>query len=737
MPEDRDGPEDRDRPEEDGPLAGIEPTDALELPPSVATSEPVRPPPPPEEIPTFEDVEDITFEPRPPETDELLEPEEVKHFPAPQRPRGTGAPTTLQRRRFATLAAAADVLLPRGGPIEASAMDLGLAERLDRALALYDPAARRSLGRALRFLEWSTVFSRALRPFSRLPVPTRQAAFDRLRRSRSTLRRQAAETVASLAANQWAAHPDVEGALGFTYACVTDDPPRDAEPLEVLGFPRVDRDHLEECDVVVVGSGAGGAVVAKELAEVGHSVIVLEEGASLTRIDFTGPPLERMRRMYRANGLTASFGAPGMAMPLGMGVGGSTLVSAGTAMRAPGRVLGRWESDHGIEGIDDASMRPFYERVERIQRVTQVSDALLGQNARVIARGVEKLGHTAALVTRMIEGCRGCGVCSWGCPSDAKLSTHLTYLPRAQRAGASIYAGARAERILITDGRATGVEAVLVDAATRQPRARLTVRAKMVVLAAGAIHTPALLARNALGNLTGQLGRNLHVGPVAHVGAFFDQPATGWRGTLQPLVIDDWHESHGLLLHATASVPSVAAGMLPAVGSELKEMLGRLGHFASITVTAADSPSGRVFPRGAHEPLVRYRLGQTDAKRVVRGVIHAAEILLAAGARGVVTGLPGVDAVIGASALRDIDEDGIAPKGLRLVAQHPGGTARIGPDPASAVTDPWGEVHGVAGLFVADASLLPGSPAVPPQLTIMALATRTADHIARHASRWF
>ena len=230
MPEDRDGPEDRDRPEEDGPPAGIEPTDALELPPSVATSEPVRPPPPPEEIPTFEDVEDITFEPRPPETDELLEPEEVKHFPAPQRPRGTGAPTTLQRRRFATLAAAADVLLPRGGPIEASAMDLGLAERLDRALALYDPAARRSLGRALRFLEWSTVFSRALRPFSRLPVPTRQAAFDRLRRSRSTLRRQAAETVASLAANQWAAHPDVEGALGFTYACVTDDPPRDAEP---------------------------------------------------------------------------------------------------------------------------------------------------------------------------------------------------------------------------------------------------------------------------------------------------------------------------------------------------------------------------------------------------------------------------------------------------------------------------------------------------------------------------
>jgi choline dehydrogenase-like flavoprotein len=646
-------------------------------------------------------------------------------------------PTSLSRRRAATLAAFCDALIPSGGAMPYAAADVGVAERVDASLASWDPGARRAFRRALGALEWSALFSRHLRPFSKLGAAAQLDYVERAAASTTLPRRAPVDLLKFYCLNQWASTPPVEQALGFTYECVTADPPRDGDRLEVLSYPQIARDHVEECDAVVIGSGAGGAVVAKELAEIGLSVVVVEEGGYFTRRDFTGPPFERFLKMYRRQGMTGAVGSPPVAMPLGAAVGGTTLVSSGSSFRTPDRVLRAWESEFALPGTDPDSMKKYFDRVERVQRVQPVPEHLLGENARRFRAGAQALGVRGEPMRRMIEGCRGCGVCDFGCPSDAKLGTNLTYLPRAQRAGTTIYGHTRAERILVEDGRARGIECSLLDPKTREPRARLFVRAKVVIVAAGAVHTPALLARNALGNRSGQLGRNLRVHPSVNVGALFDEPVYAWRGTLQPFYVDEWHESHDVMVEVTASVPSVGAGTFPGAGASVKELLGKYPHLGNAAVFVSDTSSGHVIARGAGEPTVTYKLNSTDARKIVRGIAHAANVWFAAGARAVVTNIAGAAPIESAAQLAELEEDAIKPGALRLSGLHPVGTARMGVDPARSVTDPWGEVHGITGLYLADASVLPGCPTVNPQTTIMAFATRTVEHLAREGARYF
>ena len=664
------------------------------------------------------------------------EPEVELRLPAAQGPR-MHEPRSLTKRRYVTLAAFAEALIPPGGSIPFSASDVGVAERVDAAIGTFDPIVRRRFGRLLTLWEWLAVFSRYLRPFSRLPEGARAAFCERAARSRSPLHRNTFSFLKIMCLNQWASTPPVEDAVGFTYACVTQDPPRDGEALEVLSWPTIDRDHTEDADVVVIGSGAGGSAIAKELAEAGLSVVVLEEGGYYTRKDFTGPPWERLQRFYRANGSTIALGIPTIPLPLGKAVGGTTLINSGTCFRTPDRVLEAWGSRFGIEGIDPESMRPFFDRVERILHVKPVPEELLGENARVFRRGVEALGLHGEPIRRNIDGCRGCGVCAFGCPSDAKQATHISYLPRAQKHGTSIFVHTLAERIIVEDGRARGVVATLLDPSSGEPRAKLTVNARIVVVAAGAVHTPALLQKNAIANRSGQLGRNLRIHPAAGIGAWMPEDVYSWRGTLQPFYVDDWHASHDLMIEVTSSVPGIGAGTMPGSGMFTKELFGQAPKLASAGVFVSDTSSGRVRRMPSGEPLVTYRLNKVDTRKLVRGMVHVAEIFFAAGAGAVYTGIPGKHFVRSKQELEDVKEEAVRPGALRLTAFHPVGTARMGGEPSTSVVNAWGECHDVAGLFVADGSVLPGCPTVNPQITIMSFATRTADHLVRHGARYF
>ena len=390
----------------------------------------------------------------------------------------------------------------------------------------------------------------------------------------------------------------------------------------------------------------------------------------------------------------------------------------------------------GMDTYAPDAMTPLYERVEEILHVMPVPEALLGENARVFRRGMHALGLSGGPIRRNIVGCRGCGACAVGCPSDAKQAMHLSYLPRAEVAGARIYARCRVRRLRVEGGRAAGLEAEILSAAdgpaSRRERVcgRLTVRADAVVLAAGAVHTPLLLMENGLAPRRGPVGRGLRIHPAIGVTAAFDEEIEAWRGTLQPFFIDHYQESHGLMFEVTSPVPGLSAGGLRGVGRSAKETIAEYPRLASVGLMVAESSSGRVRRLPGGGPLISYRLNAEDVHRLVFGIGAAARVLFAAGARRVYPGIAGMPSLDQPADLKHLEEARPSARALSVVGFHPMASVRMGRDPEHCGVNPRGESHALPHLWVADASVLPGCAGVNPQVTIMAVATGIASGIA-------
>jgi len=646
---------------------------------------------------------------------------------------------TLARGEKRTLRRFAETLLPPGGAVPLGAADVDTASAVEGHVARLPRRFRVALRLGLRMWEHLPLLSRYRRRFSRLGLREREEYLAQSHESRFPPRRLLCFWLKTLCLSAFCGDRRVEQAIGFSRSCLDPSPPGEGPRLEPISYPSIHGNVEVQADACVVGSGAGGGVVAKELAEGGMSVVVIEEGAYFRREDYAeGTLWEQIQKLYRESGLTLAWGEPAVPIPLGKAIGGTTVVNSGTCFRTPEKVLLEWERDWGLEGIDLDTMTPLFQRVEETISVRPVPWEIIGNNARVFDRGVKALGYHGQPLLRNIDSCRGCGVCSFGCPSDAKQAMHLSYLPRAARAGAMIYARCRARRVLVERGRVQGVEAEILDGATEEVRGRLRVRAPMVVLAAGAIHTPALLMANGLALESGQVGRNLRVHPAVGVSAMFEEEVYGWRGTLQSYYVDDLQESQGVLLEVTSLLPGVGAALMPEVGPKLKEALGRYKHLASVGLFVSDSSKGRVlrgWGRGWwSSPIVLYSLNRQDAQRLKHGIALATEVFLAAGATAVFTGVRGLSPITERGGLEALKRMSIAPGQLSPVGFHPMGTCRMGRDPASSVVGPWGEAHGVRGLYIADASIFPSCLGVNPQISIMAFATRTAFHILGHGA---
>ncbi len=620
--------------------------------------------------------------------------------------------------------ALSDAVLPHGGALEPGALDVDVAGQLESYLDRCSPGTRRTVNLMLTAFNLSSVASKHALPFRHLSPASREAYVVECETSRIRQRRETLIALKALILMFFCSDDRIKPLMGYDglpFKRVENDP-----GIVELDVTQPDGGFFDTADVVIVGSGAGGAVAAKELAEAGLRVVVLEEGEHFDRRDFAGPPPERLRRFYRGNGLTFTIGVPTISLLIGRGIGGSTLINSGTCFRTPEFVLNSW-------GIDPDEMAPLFDEVEAILNVTPVGADIMGPNGEVMDQGRRELGYSGGPIRRNARGCHGSGVCAFGCPLDAKLGMHVSYLPLAARAGARIISGCRVDGLVVEAGHAIGVRGSIVDpdSGAMQRDARFEVRAKRVVLAAGAVYTPNLLLRQRLGNASGQVGRNLRIHPGCGVLGVFDHDLHAWKGVMQSYYVDEKLRD-GILVEATYPPPGVgySAGGVGGKGSALKNVLARYKQTAAAGLIISDTGTGRVRTTPGGGLLMLYDLHRDDLRKTLEGIRLATEIYLAAGAEEVHTLLPGLPAVRKREQLSLITDGRWRAADLKLSAYHPMGTCRMGKDARSSVVDQHGRSHDLPGLVITDASVLPGSTYVNPQITIMALATRSARQLA-------
>jgi choline dehydrogenase-like flavoprotein len=483
-------------------------------------------------------------------------------------------------------------------------------------------------------------------------------------------------------------------------------------------------------DVVVIGSGAGGAVVGAELAEAGQDVVFLEEGPHVPPERYGKMrPSETMRHMWRDGGLTVAVGlgdTPVINVMMGSCVGGSSVLTGAVCFRIPGSVLREWELDHGLSGLTERAMEPCFQAVERGIHVEEVPAKMRSRSTNLFLEGAEKLGLAWKPLKRNTKDCNGCGRCNFGCPHGAKLSVDVSFLPRAYAAGARLYADCRVESITIRGGRAVGVEGRILEGPLRKPKRRFQVKARRVVLAAGAYASPLILLQNGIGRSSGQVGKNLTVHPGFRIMARFDEAVRGWRGALQS-AYSDAYEKDGFNMVGLFIPPGALAGTLPGIGKEHVARARTIPNLAIFGGMIHDQGGGRIqqiFGR----PLMTYRMTPRDRATVPVLMRRMAEIYFSAGAREVflpVLGLGPVDR----DRLQSIDLEHVPGHALECASQHPLGTCRMGVSPQNSVVDPNGQSWDVRELYVADGSILPTSLGVNPQVSIMSMAMRIAWHL--------
>ena len=605
-------------------------------------------------------------------------------------------------------------LLPGGGAVT--------VDRLEGFLAGMGDDFGRAFEGGLWTVEGSTIATRG-RSFSALPIADRTAVLEGWTGSGSRYARWLLRAI--LTPIKMAHFGDA--AMFAHVGCRQDrDVPARAEPqrwMRRITDGRAASSDLDlECEVVVVGTGAGGAAAAYELARRGRAVLLLEAGDFHQRASFDGRAATAFQRQYLGRATTFAIGNVAAGVWAGRGVGGSTTINSGTCYRAPDHTLQRWASRYGLGVLAGDALAPYYDRVEDMLGVAPAPRDLLGGSARVVARGADLLGLSHHPLRRNAPGCDGQGVCCFGCPTGAKRSTDVSYVPEALKLGAELVTAAEVLHVDVVDGRARGVTARLASGKT------LRVRADAVIVAGGALLTPLLLRRSGVATRSGWLGKNLSIHPASKVMALFSETIDMSSGIPQSLGVDAY-AAEGLMFEG-ASVPlDVAAMATPWVGRRFMDLMDSYPNLATFGFMIQDRSRGEVHAGPGGVPIIRYDMSPGDVARMQRGYEILCEIFLRAGASRVLPMIVGCDEIRGESDLQKLRKMKLSAGDFEVTAYHPLGTCRMGVDPTRSCVGPDGEAHDTEGLFVADGSAIPSSLGVNPQLTIMALALRTAEHV--------
>lgn len=482
-----------------------------------------------------------------------------------------------------------------------------------------------------------------------------------------------------------------------------------------------------EADVVILGTGAGGGPMAALLAERGLAVAVLEEGRFERRPQFAGPLNTRLLKFWRDAGMTFSLGNPPIPIPTGRLVGGTTAINSGTSFSTPDPILEEWRSELGFP--DDFRPEAFAPHLDavRTELGIQPGDAAhLGDIAKIVAAGAESLGVPHGPLPRNAPACDGQGICVFGCPTDAKRSTNVSYIPRALHAGAQLFTGLAATRALIRGDRAVAVEARGQD--RFGDKRILHIRARAVVIACGTLKSPLFLSDSGID--LPWLGRNLSIHPALGMLARSDAIQSPWNAIPQSYGIEGLVDER-VRFEGFWAPPQFSGLSIPFIGEELTRWMDAAAQVGQYGFMVRDRNVGRIHRGLGGSPIIRYDVTADVLERFRRGSAVLAELLLRGGADEVLAGVGSVGTIHSIEEARQIAEMDLKPSDFRPMAFHPLGTCRMGPDAERSVVDFEHRVHGTQNLYVVDGSSVPTSLGVNPQVTIMAMAERAAKLLAQ------
>lgn len=497
-------------------------------------------------------------------------------------------------------------------------------------------------------------------------------------------------------------------------------------------------------DVCVIGTGAGGGVAAARLAEAGLDVVVLEEGGYWTAADFTEDEGVMTSRLYADGGARAT---DDLAITLlqGRSVGGGTTVNWMIMLRPAESVMAEWAREHGAEALSASALLPALARVEEEVHARLVPDDAHNPQNRVILDGAAALGWAARPAAINARGCVRAGLCGLGCRYGAKQSTLVTYVPRALAAGARLFSDVRAERIEMRERGGPHplkrIRATIIDRETGEPRGHVTVDAPVVVLAAGAVGTPAILQRSGLGGPA--VGRYLRLHPTTAIEGEYQREIYGAAGIPQSSLLTEFStggDGYGFWIECPPLLPGLAAVATPGFGAEHAHRMASFTRTSALIVLVRDGAirgesAGRVSLDRHGRPRIHYRLQAPERARLAEGMQAAARLHLAAGAEAALTLHTRPVRVRAQRDLREIATRSLAPNRIGLFSAHVNGTCRMGTDHRSSGCSPDAQVWGAPGVYVADGAALPTAPGVNPQATIMAAATVIAERIADRVRR--
>ncbi len=497
--------------------------------------------------------------------------------------------------------------------------------------------------------------------------------------------------------------------------------------------------HEDSADVVIVGSGASGAVVAKEMVADGRSVILLEEGPWFTPEQKAGfTHTESMMKLFRAGGGTAAVGrgdSPVISNLLGWGAGGSSTITGGVCFRTPDKVLQDWERNLGLTEYGPAGLAPYFDEIEADLDVRETPEGALSDGARRFRGGAEALGFEIKRTPRNMTGCRGASRCNFVCPIGAKNSVDRNYIPEAVDAGMQLVCDAMATKLSFAGDRVTGVKGRFIGEGSRK-LGRFHFRAKLVVLAMGTVHTAQLMMRNRVGRGSGLLGKGMTLHPSFRVyGVFPDEVRAGlgaMQGIYSPTMADQ-----GVSLISIMTPPGAMGANVPGIGRDAREYMEKRKHIMAFGAMTHDRDEGRVVNVPGREPLMLYTLGREAKQLFVDAAQAMGRIFFEAGADEILLHFPPFERFASVEELKQLQVDAVKWKFLECASYHPLGTVRMGIDRETSVVDPGGRVWEHPNLFVVDGGVVPTHIGVNSQETIMAMALKLSRGLRERGDALF